>query len=75
MIVILICIRIYFTYIQILGGRLAETYGPTRVIGGTIVSGGFLALISPVVARASLAGFIALRVIHGMCQVHICIFD
>ena len=49
---------------------MSEIYGPKRIIGFTIFSGGISAILSPVVARSSFIGFIALRVIQGLCQVN-----
>ena len=50
---------------------MSEIYGPKRIIGFTIVSGGISAILSPVISRSSFVGFVILRIIQGLCQVNI----
>ncbi|KAG0712499.1 Vesicular glutamate transporter 3 [Chionoecetes opilio] len=50
-------------------GRVAETYGATRVFGAMVAVGCLLCLVSPVAAQASTSLFVALRVMQGAAVV------
>ncbi|XP_050724060.1 putative inorganic phosphate cotransporter [Eriocheir sinensis] len=52
-----------------LGGRAAEKFGGRLIFGLGVVVPSVLSLLSPLCARASEYGFVALRVLEGMAQV------
>ncbi|XP_042212803.1 sialin-like isoform X2 [Homarus americanus] len=51
---------------QVPGGRLAEVWGPSRVVGGSLFSAGLLTLLQPLAARTSYIVLILLRVLVGL---------
>ncbi|XP_076050338.1 putative inorganic phosphate cotransporter [Oratosquilla oratoria] len=50
---------------QLPGGRLAELYGPRRILGGAIATAAFLTVLLPSSARISPILFIAVRMLIG----------
>uniref|UniRef100_A0A0M3IKK9 MFS domain-containing protein n=1 Tax=Ascaris lumbricoides TaxID=6252 RepID=A0A0M3IKK9_ASCLU len=57
-----------YIFSQILGGYIAGRYGGKYVIGVSVLLSSVLNLISPVSANASVAIFIAIRVLLGVSQ-------
>lgn len=53
---------------QILGGRLTEYFGVKKVYGFSLFGTAVLTLLSPVVAKADVWAFFALRVLQGVCE-------
>ncbi|KAG0727238.1 Sialin [Chionoecetes opilio] len=53
-------------FVSLPAGRIAETYGATRVFGAMVAVGCLLCLVSPVAAQASTSLFVALRVMQGV---------
>ena len=53
---------------QIIGGRLAERFGPKLIYGLGLFVTGILSLLSPMVAHMGVSAFIALRVLQGIFE-------
>lgn len=58
---------------QIIGGRLAERFGSKRVYGICLFLTGVLTLLSPVVAKFHVIGFVTLRILQGRVIIEIII--
>ncbi|XP_071542294.1 LOW QUALITY PROTEIN: sialin-like [Panulirus ornatus] len=50
---------------QLPGGRVAEMWGPRRVLGGSLLSAALLTLLQPVAAKASYILLILIRILVG----------
>lgn len=57
-----------YMFSQIIGGYLAGRFGGKIVIGGTVLGGSILTLISPVAANTSAYAFVAIRALLGFFQ-------
>jgi MFS family permease len=55
-----------YIVLQIPGGYLAYRFGGTKVFGMSLLIGSLLTLLTPFVARTSVAALIALRVLEGV---------
>ncbi|KAG0727628.1 Sialin [Chionoecetes opilio] len=56
---------------QIIGGRSAELYGSRWVFGGSILAGGVASILTPVASRIHYGLLITVRLLQGICQVHV----
>ncbi|XP_076056045.1 sialin-like isoform X1 [Oratosquilla oratoria] len=57
-----------YAIFQVPGGRLAEMYGPKKIFGISILSGGIAAILSPIAAETSYIALTVLRALQGFCQ-------